>query len=363
MNFSYKAQRFTAILKISATDSPRLGQMRTALDGGDCAALAREAHTFRSSSTNAEAVTLTMKSTQKELSEAGMRPSPIVDPVKGEMIAKYLPLVRSVAVKVHRRVPHRVDLESLIHSGIVGLLDALERFDPQRGDVFEVYARFRILGEMMQYLRSLDWVNRSVRSWGRKIDAAHIRLAGKLIREPTAEEMAEELDISLDKYFHLDQQVHDAPLLSLEALSRRSKTDSLSAQERFSYYSFLDPLSFVESKDLIVKLRAAIENLSERERLIVTLYYQEDLTFKKIGENLQLSEARICQLLGQIVTRLRNVLGINPRLNDCTPAKRAAKARKEKSPNLRKEWMLMIARDNAMPKSDGFQLSVSNRKA
>ena len=264
---------------------------------------------------------------------------------------------------VHRRVPRGVDLESLIHSGVVGLLDALERFDPERADVFEVYARFRIHGEVMEYLRSLDWASRSVRSWGRKIDTAHIKLTGRLVREPTAEEIAAELDISLEKYFHLDQQVHNAPLLSLEALSLRSETHRLSAQEKFSYPSFLDPLSFVETKDLIVKLRAAIENLPERERLIVMLYYYEDLTLKKIGENLQLTESRISQLFGQIVTRLRNVLGIDPRLKECTPAKRPAKARKEKNLNLRKEWMLMIAGGDAVPKRDGFNLSVRNRKA
>ena len=304
-----------------------------------------------------------MKATQKELSEGGTRPSPIVDPAKEEMIAQYLPLVRLVAEKVHRRLPRRVDHESLIQSGVVGLLEALERFDPQRGVDFEVYARYRIQGEVMQYLRSLDWVSRSVRSWERKIDAARIKLAGKFVREPTAEEMAKELEISLDNYFHLDQQVNDATLLSLDALSLPSEADWRSGQKKFSHNSFLEPLSFVESKDLIVKLRAAIENLPERERLIVTLYYHEDLTLKKIAENLQVSESRICQIVGQIVIRLRNVLGIYPTLKDCTPAKRAAKARKEKNLNLRKEWMLVIARGNAMPKGDGFKLSVPNRKA
>ena len=304
-----------------------------------------------------------MKSNQRESSEGGTRPSPILDPTTEEMIAQYLPLVHLVAEKIHRRLPRRVDLESLIHSGVVGLIEALARFDPQRGDDFEAYARYRIHGEVIQYLRSLDWISRSVRSWGRKIDAARIKLAGKFLREPTAEEMASELDVSLDKYFHLDQQVSEAPLLSLEALSPPSETDWQGAHEKFIHNTFLDPLSFVESKDLIVKLRAAIENLSERERLIVTLYYHEDLTLKKIAENLQVSESRICQIVGQIVIRLRNVLGIYPRLTDCTPAKPAAKARKEMSLNFVKEWMPTIARDNAMPQSDGFKLSVANRKA
>ena len=95
-------------------------------------------------------------------------------PVNEEMVTRYLPLVRFVAEKVHRRLPPGVDLESLVHSGVVGLLEALKRYDPKRGVDFEVYARYRIQGEVMQCLRSLDWVSRSVRSWGRKIDATSL---------------------------------------------------------------------------------------------------------------------------------------------------------------------------------------------
>jgi len=102
-----------------------------------------------------------------------------------EMVETYLPLVRTVAEKVHRRLPPGVDLTSLIHSGIVGLLEALGRFDPTRGVAFEVYARYRIQGEVMQCLRSLDWASRSVRSWGRKVEVARGRLAGQLSRAPT----------------------------------------------------------------------------------------------------------------------------------------------------------------------------------
>lgn len=243
-------------------------------------------------------------------------------------IEKYLPLVRFVAEKIHRRLPPGIDLESLIHSGVVGLLEALQRFDPKRCVEFEVYARYRIHGEVMQCLRSFDWVSRSVRSWGRKMEAARVKLAAKLVREPRAEEMAKELDISLEIYFRLDQQVNDATLLSLEDLSVAAEAEWEGAQEKFNRSPFLDPLAFVENKDLITKLGAAVENLPERERMIVTLYYHEELTLREIGQILNLSEGRICQIFKQVVERLRHLLEIGPVSPAGAPTPPGTKARK-----------------------------------
>jgi len=230
-----------------------------------------------------------------------------------ELVNRYLPLVRFVAEKVHRRLPPGVDLEPLIQSGVVGLLEALKRYDPKRGVDFEVYARYRIQGEVMQCLRSLDWVSRSVRAWGRKIEAAKARLAGQLVREPSAEELARELEIPLDTYYRVDQQLNDATLLSLEDLSMSSEAEWERSQEKQSQNGFIDPLSFVESKDMVEKLGLAVEELPERERMVVTLYYHEELTLREIGEILDLSEGRICQIFGQAVARLRDALEVKPR--------------------------------------------------
>lgn len=226
-----------------------------------------------------------------------------------EMVESYLPLVRSVAEKVHRRLPPGVDLASLIHSGIVGLLEALGRFDPERGVAFEVFARYRIEGEVMQCLRSLDWASRSVRAWGRKVEAARNRLAGQLSRTPSVEEMAGELNVPLDEYYRIEQKVSEAALLSLEDLSITSEAQWEKAQEEFSNYPFRDPLTFVEDKDLVEKLAAAVEQLSERERLVVTLYYHEELTLREIGEIMSLTEGRVCQIYGQAVGHLRELFG------------------------------------------------------
>ena len=180
-----------------------------------------------------------------------------------ELVSRYLPLVRFVAEKVHRRLPPGVDLEPLVQSGVVGLLEALKRYDSTRGVDFEVFARYRIQGEVMQCLRSLDWVSRSVRAWGRKIEAARARLAGELVREPSAEELARALEIPLETFYRVDQQLNDATLLSLEDLSVSSESEWERSQEKQSHNSFIDPLSFVESKDMVEKLGSAVAELPE----------------------------------------------------------------------------------------------------
>jgi RNA polymerase sigma factor for flagellar operon FliA len=270
-----------------------------------------------------------MKASQKEQKNSGSILGQVAHPAKEEMVSQYLPLVRFVAERVHRRLPPGVDLESLIHSGVVGLLQALDRFDPKRGVDFEIYARYRIQGEVMQCLRSLDWVRRSVRSWGRRMEAAKTKLAARFVREPTAEEMAKELEIPLQSYFRLDQQINDATLLSLEDLSISSEADWERAQVKYTDSPFLDPLSFVESKDLVEKLGSAVAALPERDRLVVTLYYYEELTLREIGQILDLSEGRVCQILAQAVARLRSALGI--KLPENLSPRRTQEARKQRS--------------------------------
>ena len=268
-----------------------------------------------------------MKASQKEQNGSRFALGQTADRAKEEMVTQYLPLVRFVAERVHRRLPPGVDLESLIHSGVVGLLQALDRFDPKRGVDFEIYARYRIQGEVMQCLRSLDWVRRSVRSWGRKIEAAKTKLAAKFAREPAAEEIAKELEIPLESYFRLEQQVNEATLLSLEDLSIASEAEWERAQEKYTNSPFLDPLSVVEGKDLVEKLASGIAALPERDRLVVTLYYYEELTLREIGQILDLSEGRVCQILAQVVTCLRSTLGIKP--SEKVSARRTQEARKQ----------------------------------
>lgn len=240
-----------------------------------------------------------------------------------EILEAHMPLVRLVAERIHRRLPPGVDLASLINSGIVGLLEAAQRYDSHRGVAFQTYARYRIQGEIMEYLRSLDWVSRSVRAWGRRMAVARTRLSGRLGREASPDEMATELGVELTEYYRVDQKVSEASLLSLEDLTSASEEEWRKTQDDLSMRSFQDPFTSVEGKELVEKLAEAIDTLSERERIVVTLYYYEELTLREIGEILSLTEGRICQIHSQAVTRLQNTLGIEKeqlRISERKPA-------------------------------------------
>ncbi|MBI3799705.1 MAG: FliA/WhiG family RNA polymerase sigma factor [Deltaproteobacteria bacterium] len=231
-----------------------------------------------------------------------------------ELVEAFLPLVRLIAERIYRRLPVGTDLESLVQAGVMGLLEAFDRYNPERG-TFPTYARYRIRGEIMEYLRSLDWASRSLRAWGRKTAAARDRLLGWLGREASAEEIATELGISLKHYYRVDQKLNEAMLLSLDDVSLASEEKWKKVQEEFCRHSFQDPLSFLEDKNLIEKLTIAVEVLSERERLVVTLYYHEELTLREIGEVLNLSEGRISQIHRQAVSHLRQALSGNQEEN------------------------------------------------
>lgn len=139
------------------------------------------------------------------------------------------------------------------------------------------------------------------------------KLAGRFIREPSAEEMSKELEIPLETYYRFDQQVNEAALLSLDNLSVASEAEWEGVHQKNVY---IDPLSFVESKDLVNKLVGAVDGLPERERMVVTLYYHEELTLREIGEILDLSEGRICQIFAQAVRRLRGALDVAVKLKN-----------------------------------------------
>src|SRR5262249_37679234 len=169
--------------------------------------------------------------------------------------------------------------------------------------------RYRIQGEIMEYLRSLDWVSRSVRSWGRRGTGARARLTGKFGREALPGEMASGIGVSLEEYYRVGQKVSESTLLSVEDLNVASQEEWRRAQEKFASNPYQDPFVCIEGKDLVEKLSGAIDVLPERERLVVTLYYHEELTLREIGEILGLTEGRICQIHAQAVSRLRQALG------------------------------------------------------
>ena len=213
-----------------------------------------------------------------------------------ETVARYLPLVRYHAGRLLLGLPAHINKEDLVQAGVLGLLEALKRFDPARGVKFETYASLRIRGAMLDELRSLSWLPRSLFRQMRALNTAEQKLAASLGREPTDEELAAELNMPQEKYRKLTAAINTAATVSLEEVLFAAPPTN--ATEEF----VLDRIIAEEEKE---RLAAAIAALPERYRQLLALYYQEGLTLKEVGLVLGISESRVCQLHSRIISRLR----------------------------------------------------------
>lgn len=218
-----------------------------------------------------------------------------------DLFDEHLPLVRRQALSLQVRLPASVELDDLIQAGMIGLLDAVNRFDAGQGASFATFASQRIRGAMLDELRSRDWVPRSVRRNTRLLDETIRRLEQQLGRPPEDREIAVALDVSLEEFHHLLMDANGSQLVALDELPEE-EGDSLSAGAHAT------PLAELLEGRRRADLVKAIERLPEREKLLLTLYYQEDLNLKEIGAVLGVSESRVCQLHSQAVARLRAAL-------------------------------------------------------
>lgn len=226
---------------------------------------------------------------------------------RDQLIMKYVPLVKNVVGRITARLPaHVVDREDLMHVGIIGLMSALEKYDANRNVQFETYARFRIRGAVLDEMRSRDWVPRSTRSKDNKLEAAFEKLQGLLGRSPDEEEVAAFLNMSMEEYYELLDGSRCIALISSEDLPG-DYLDSLSREEMLEIIDHGNPLELLRSSELQQGLKQAVNQLPEKEKLIMALYYYEELTMKEIGKVLNLTESRVCQLHTQALLRLRGV--------------------------------------------------------
>ncbi len=217
--------------------------------------------------------------------------------IRDKLVEHYLPMVNLIAGRLAISLPAHIERDDLISSGFFGLLDAVDRYDVSRGNKFETYAGTRIRGSMLDYLRSKDWIPISLRARIKEYEKAVARLESTLGRVPTDDETAEELGISVQDLHRIEMEINVSTVVPLEDYLRQE-----------TEYSTSDPTAGIEKQELKKSLAKAIDKLSEKERIVISLYYFEELTLREIGMILHLTEARICQIHSKAVMRLRGFL-------------------------------------------------------
>jgi RNA polymerase sigma factor FliA len=227
--------------------------------------------------------------------------------IRDRLIVTYAPLVKYVAGRLGSGLPAHVDDEDLVSYGLLGLIGAIERYDPDRDVKFETYAIARIRGAIIDELRALDWVPRSVRSRARDIERAIAELEAKLGRAPTDEEIAKKLGLSEEDLNESLSEISRSSIAALDELWTISGTggDQVALIDTIEDTEAPDPQSALSQTELREAIADAIARLPEREKLVVTLYYYEELTLREIGEVLGVTESRVSQLHTKAVLRLK----------------------------------------------------------
>ncbi|MBA3058156.1 MAG: RNA polymerase sigma factor FliA [Gammaproteobacteria bacterium] len=223
---------------------------------------------------------------------------------RNAMIRQYQPLVRRLAHHMMAKLPANVEVDDLIQVGLIGLSEALTRYEAAQGVQFETFATQRIRGAMLDELRGNDWMSRGSRKSQKDIEQALRRLEHKLGRTPLESEIAADLGLSLVDYQSLLGKVRGTQLVYLEDMARGSDEDD-SFLDRHVGDSEADPMNMLRDQRLRQALVAAIKNLPEREQFIMSMYYEQDMNLKEIAAVLDVTESRICQLHSQSIARLR----------------------------------------------------------
>ncbi len=234
--------------------------------------------------------------------------------LRDQLIMDYAPLIRFVAQRIAARLPSNIDIDDLISAGVIGLMDAIEKYDPSRDNKFKTYAEFRIRGAILDELRSQDWVPRSVRDKAKKIEKTYAELEQKFGRSVSDKELSKALGIELDEYYDMIAKVKAVTLLSIDELSGPNQQDRKSLLECLENVSSKNPFTQLKSKGIRELLVKHIEELPEKQKLVLSLYYYEDLNLKEIGKILEVTESRVSQLHTQAVEKLRSRL--KPLLTD-----------------------------------------------
>jgi RNA polymerase sigma factor for flagellar operon FliA len=232
-----------------------------------------------------------------------------VNAERDELIVEHLPQIKYIAQRISTKLPSHVELNDLVSAGILGLLDAIEKFDPNRGVKFKTYAELRIKGAILDSLRNLDWAPRSLRKKSKDLEKVYRELEQRLGRPATDKEVCESMGISLDEFYELVDQIKGLNLGSFQEIS--TQDDDKNGEPLVRYVPDapqMDPFFVFHKSEVQTILAGAIDTLPKKERLVVSLYYFDELTMKEIGKVLGVNESRVSQLHTKAMLRLRTKL-------------------------------------------------------
>jgi len=245
--------------------------------------------------------------------EYGVGVAKITTEVQERLIAEFAPKIRIMANRLASRLPPHLDVDDIINVGVIGLMDAMTKYDPERETLFKTYAEFRIRGAMLDEIRAMDWVPRSIREKAAKLRSTYQELEQRHGRPASEEEVAAALGVELEGLHKILQQVSHTAVLSLDDLGVDADRE-VNILECIAHEGTADPLSNLIQQDMWDLLGEAIEQLPEKERMVITLYYYEELTMREIGGVLGITESRVSQLHSQAILRVKGkIAGIRER--------------------------------------------------
>jgi RNA polymerase sigma factor for flagellar operon FliA len=225
--------------------------------------------------------------------------------VENELVIKYLPLVSTALARLSMTLPDHVDRDDLNSVGLIGLLQALRNFDPACGTSFETYARLRIRGAMLDELRRMDWIPRTLHEKARKVQNAMMQLEQKHSKPPTDAQMAKALKLSVPQYLQMLDEVRPAAFICLDAVHSTEEGEGGSLHEVVSHAAAVNPVEQTSAQELKRVIFERLKQLPDIQRKVLALYYLEDLNLREIAEAFNLTESRICQIHAQAVLSIR----------------------------------------------------------
>lgn len=227
--------------------------------------------------------------------------------LRNQIINEYLPYVKRIVNRIAVHLPAMIDTDDLINVGVIGLIQAIERYDPSRDNKFITYAVFRIKGAVLSELRSRDFLGRTTRRKIRDLEKAYLKLEQRYGREVSDEEVAEEMDMDLEQFYKI-KRMSSISFVSFEEIGHASRSEPASLSNSLASGDAQDALSLTTMKEIKATIAKHIDLLPEKEKLVVSLYYSDELTMKEIGQVLNITESRVSQIHAQAIIHLRSKL-------------------------------------------------------